>query len=99
MKKLFPASKIAASEALQCPTLLLNGYGDHRIGPRPSRRPLMAARHLTVVLLTALLLTPPAVAAGSPAPGLAGLPLRSAYWQNLSGGTALQVCIKQGGGA
>jgi cysteine synthase A len=31
MKKLFPASKIAASEALQCPTLLLNGFGAHRI--------------------------------------------------------------------
>ncbi|MEM7335152.1 MAG: pyridoxal-phosphate dependent enzyme [Chloroflexota bacterium] len=31
MKKLFPHSKIAASEALQCPTLLNNGFGDHRI--------------------------------------------------------------------
>ena len=31
MKQLFPASKIAASEALQCPTLLLNGFGEHRI--------------------------------------------------------------------
>ena len=31
MKELFPASKVAASEALQCPTLLLNGYGGHRI--------------------------------------------------------------------
>jgi cysteine synthase len=31
MKKLFPASKIAASEALQCPTLLINGFGAHRI--------------------------------------------------------------------
>ena len=31
MKKLFPASKIAASEALQCPTLLENGFGAHRI--------------------------------------------------------------------
>jgi cysteine synthase A len=31
MKDLFPASKIAASEALQCPTLLLNGFGAHRI--------------------------------------------------------------------
>jgi cysteine synthase A len=31
MKGLFPASKIAASEALQCPTLLLNGFGAHRI--------------------------------------------------------------------
>jgi cysteine synthase len=31
MKEQFPASKIAASEALQCPTLLLNGFGAHRI--------------------------------------------------------------------
>lgn len=31
MKKLFPDSKIAASEALQCPTLLENGFGSHRI--------------------------------------------------------------------
>jgi cysteine synthase len=31
LKKHFPASKIAAMEALQCPTLLLNGFGDHRI--------------------------------------------------------------------
>jgi hypothetical protein len=31
MKKLFPASKVAASEALQCPTLLYNGFGAHRI--------------------------------------------------------------------
>jgi cysteine synthase len=31
MKQLFPASKIVASEALQCPTLLQNGYGAHRI--------------------------------------------------------------------
>ncbi len=31
LKNLFPASKIAASEALQCPTLLLNGFGAHRI--------------------------------------------------------------------
>ena len=31
MKELFPASKVAASEALQCPTLLLNGFGAHRI--------------------------------------------------------------------
>ncbi len=31
MKKLFPESKIAASEALQCPTLLENGFGSHRI--------------------------------------------------------------------
>jgi len=31
LKKNFPSSKIAASEALQCPTLLSNGFGDHRI--------------------------------------------------------------------
>ncbi len=31
LKKLFPTSKVAASEALQCPTLLLNGFGGHRI--------------------------------------------------------------------
>ena len=31
LKKLYPLSKIAASEALQCPTLLLNGFGAHRI--------------------------------------------------------------------
>jgi cysteine synthase len=31
MKQLFPASKIAASEAQQCPTLLENGFGSHRI--------------------------------------------------------------------
>jgi cysteine synthase A len=31
MKKLFPASKVVASEALQCPTLLENGFGAHRI--------------------------------------------------------------------
>ena len=31
MKELFPASKVVASEALQCPTLLLNGFGGHRI--------------------------------------------------------------------
>ena len=31
LKKKFPASKIAASEALQCPTMLNNGYGSHRI--------------------------------------------------------------------
>jgi cysteine synthase len=30
-KRVFPASKIAASEALQCPTLLENGFGSHRI--------------------------------------------------------------------
>lgn len=31
MKDQFPTSKIAASEALQCPTLLTNGFGAHRI--------------------------------------------------------------------
>ncbi len=31
LKKQFPASKIAAAEALQCPTLLNNGFGAHRI--------------------------------------------------------------------
>jgi len=31
LKKHFPTSKIAASEALQCPTLLRNGFGEHRI--------------------------------------------------------------------
>jgi cysteine synthase A len=31
MKQLFPDSVIVASEALQCPTLLENGYGSHRI--------------------------------------------------------------------
>lgn len=31
MKQKFPSSKIVASEALQCPTLLENGFGAHRI--------------------------------------------------------------------
>ena len=31
MKQVFPESKIVASEALQCPTLLENGFGSHRI--------------------------------------------------------------------
>ncbi len=31
LKKLFPRSKIVAAEALQCPTLLYNGFGAHRI--------------------------------------------------------------------
>ncbi|MEX1247233.1 MAG: pyridoxal-phosphate dependent enzyme [Anaerolineales bacterium] len=31
MKQTFPASKVAAGEALQCPTLLENGFGAHRI--------------------------------------------------------------------
>ena len=31
MKELFPTSKVVASEALQCPTLMLNGFGGHRI--------------------------------------------------------------------
>ena len=31
LKGVFPTSKIVASEALQCPTLLMNGFGEHRI--------------------------------------------------------------------
>ncbi|MBI9091507.1 MAG: pyridoxal-phosphate dependent enzyme [Desulfobacterium sp.] len=31
LKKKFPGMKIAAAEALQCPTLLQNGFGGHRI--------------------------------------------------------------------
>jgi len=31
LKQRFPASRVAASEALQCPTLLANGFGAHRI--------------------------------------------------------------------
>lgn len=31
MKKVFPTSKIIAGEALQCPTLMENGFGSHRI--------------------------------------------------------------------
>ena len=31
LKKRFPGAKVAACEALQCPTLLYNGYGAHRI--------------------------------------------------------------------
>ena len=31
LKKVFPRIKVVASEALQCPTLLLNGFGGHRI--------------------------------------------------------------------
>jgi cysteine synthase len=31
LKEIFLASKVAASEALQCPTLILNGFGGHRI--------------------------------------------------------------------
>jgi len=31
LKEIYPASKIAVGEALQCPTLLLNGFGGHRI--------------------------------------------------------------------
>jgi cysteine synthase len=31
MKQVFPTSQIIASEALQCPTLLENGFGAHRI--------------------------------------------------------------------
>jgi len=31
LKQVFPNSKIAVGEAIQCPTLLLNGFGSHRI--------------------------------------------------------------------
>ena len=31
LKRHFPAAKTAAAEAIQCPTLLLNGFGAHRI--------------------------------------------------------------------
>lgn len=31
LKKLYPHLKIVASEALQCPTLFMNGFGGHRI--------------------------------------------------------------------
>ena len=31
LKKAYPGSKLAAAEALQCPTLLNNGFGGHRI--------------------------------------------------------------------
>lgn len=31
LKKRFPWARLAVAEALQCPTLLLNGFGDHRI--------------------------------------------------------------------
>jgi cysteine synthase len=31
LKEAFPRSRVAAGEALQCPTLLMNGYGSHRI--------------------------------------------------------------------
>ncbi|MCG8637391.1 MAG: pyridoxal-phosphate dependent enzyme [Desulfobacterales bacterium] len=31
LKKKFPGSRVAAAEALQCPTLLNNGFGGHRI--------------------------------------------------------------------
>ena len=31
LKELYPSSKIAAGEALQCPTMLLNGFGAHSI--------------------------------------------------------------------
>ncbi len=31
LKKIYPNSKIVASEALQCPTLYMNGFGGHRI--------------------------------------------------------------------
>lgn len=31
LKSVFPDLKVVASEALQCPTLLMNGFGEHRI--------------------------------------------------------------------
>jgi cysteine synthase len=31
LKKLYPHLKVVATEALQCPTLLMNGFGGHRI--------------------------------------------------------------------
>ena len=31
LKRVFPGSVIAAGEAAQCPTMLLNGFGEHRI--------------------------------------------------------------------
>lgn len=31
LKTLYPGTKVVASEALQCPTLLYNGFGEHRI--------------------------------------------------------------------
>jgi cysteine synthase len=31
LKQLYPKSKIAAGEAIQCPTILYNGFGEHRI--------------------------------------------------------------------
>ncbi len=31
LKKKHPGCKVVATEALQCPTLLMNGFGDHRI--------------------------------------------------------------------
>jgi len=31
MKKIYPHSKLAVGEALQCPTLMYNGFGGHRI--------------------------------------------------------------------
>jgi len=31
LKQIYPTSKIGAGEALQCPTILFNGFGEHRI--------------------------------------------------------------------
>ncbi|MCH8991593.1 MAG: pyridoxal-phosphate dependent enzyme, partial [Acidobacteria bacterium] len=31
LKQMYPTSKIAAGEAMQCPTMLYNGFGEHRI--------------------------------------------------------------------
>ncbi len=30
-RTLYPSLKVVASEALQCPTLFMNGFGEHRI--------------------------------------------------------------------
>ena len=55
LKARFPGLKIVASEALQCPTLLQNGFGGHRIeGKKVSFKSLSAAFEdiVTRVLLT-----------------------------------------------
>ena len=31
LKEVYPGLKLAVGEALQCPTILENGFGDHRI--------------------------------------------------------------------
>ena len=41
LKQRFPGSVIAGGEAIQCPTMLLNGFGEHRIeGYRRQAHPL-----------------------------------------------------------